>query len=289
MGAMEKGFVHYCCVSKGGRILQSYNNDNGGGDLEIEKLAALCLENVPQYHRWYSQTMNKRTYCCLMEDGFVYFAIAEVGLGNQALIRFLEHYRDEFKKITKRGSNSRLSWKGKGKGGMASSNLNSANLQEQLVPIIRQLITSLQNVGQSSNGSNGNGFNASSSPCGGGYRDVGEGSSSTKAPLLGMKSGKHEKRSKDHVIAMRGLELEEQCRSAERGLRVDSGSDDTGSTVSPGSMQKEMNASRRRSSSQTVKKKWCRLVRLVLAIDAGVCIILLGIWLVICKGFQCIR
>ncbi|KAK9757524.1 hypothetical protein RND81_01G168300 [Saponaria officinalis] len=289
MGTIEKGFVHYCCVAKGGKILQSYSDDNSstkfGKTLEIEKLAALCLENVPQFHKWYSQTMNKSTYCYLIEDGFVYFAIAEVGLGNQALIRFLEHYRDEFKKIAKRGSSLRLSWKGKGKNSTSNSNLNSINLQEQLVPVIRQLITSLQNVSQSSSG---NGLNPSSSPSGGCYGEVVESGTSTKAPLLGIKTGKQEKRSKEHVIGMRGIELEEQRKSSDRGSRVDSGSGDAGAAGTPVPLQREMSASRRRLSSQSVRRKWCRLVRLVLAIDAVVCIILLVIWLVICKGIQCI-
>ncbi|KAG6431917.1 hypothetical protein SASPL_103489 [Salvia splendens] len=35
--------------------------------------------------------------------------------------------------------------------------------------------------------------------------------------------------------------------------------------------------------------KWCRQVRTVLAIDAAVCVVLLVIWLVICKGLECIR
>ncbi|KAL9245146.1 hypothetical protein vseg_018829 [Gypsophila vaccaria] len=298
MGSIEKGFVHYCCVAKGGTILQSYINNinisrksdgnNSGETLEIEKLAALCLEKVPQYHRWYSQTMNKRTYCYLMEDGFVYFAIAEDGLPNRTLINFLENYRDEFKKAAKRSSGSRLSWKGKRKGNGPSSNLNSVNLQEQLVPVVQRLITSLQNVSQSSNEGNGgeNRFKPSSSPSGGRY---GESGSCTKAPLLGSKAGKQERRNKDHVIAMRGIELEEKSKSSERGLRDESGFDDIGASLSPVPLQKETNASRRRLSSQTIRKKWCRLVQLVLAIDAVVCITLLVIWLVVCKGVQCIR
>ncbi|KAK9748944.1 hypothetical protein RND81_02G092100 [Saponaria officinalis] len=294
---MEKGFVHYCCVAKGGIILQYYinnnnddnkinnNNNNCGENLEIEKLAALCLEKVPENHKWYSQTMNKRTYCYLMEDGFVYFAIAEDDLGNNALIRFLEHYREEFKKIAKKNSGSRLSWKGKRKGNGPNSSLN---LQEQLVPVVCRLIMSLQNVSQSGSDVNGNenGFKPSLYPCGGRY---GESASSTKAPLLGGKAEKHEKQSKDHVIAMRGIELEEPCKSSERGLGNESGFGETGASVSPVPLQKEMSVSRRKLSSQTVRRKWCRLVQLVLAVDAVVCIAMLVIWLVICKGIQCIR
>ncbi|XP_021775298.1 phytolongin Phyl1.1-like [Chenopodium quinoa] len=272
MGSMEKGFVHYCCVAKGGRILQAYS----GGDDEIEKLAALCLEKAPLCHRWYSQTMSKRTFMFLMEDGYVYFAIANEGIGNPALLQFLEHVRIEFKKIAKKSSGGR-------KGGASN-----VNLQEQLVPVIRQLITSLQNVSQT--GANGGSANPSSSPCVSYYGEVVEVATSTKAPLLGnSKTLKQDKKVKDHhMIAMRGIELEENRRSTDRGHRGDSDSNPAGATVSPLSLHKDMSSSMR-LRSQTTRRKWCRLVRLVLIVDAAVCILLFLAWLLICQGLQCVR
>ncbi|KNA17029.1 hypothetical protein SOVF_083790 [Spinacia oleracea] len=268
MGSMEKGFVHYCCVAKGGKILHAFN----GEDDEIEKLAAVCLERTPLCHRWYTQTMSGKTFMFLMEDGFVYFAIANEGIENSALLRFLERVRIEFKKITKKGSSFGR------KGGASNSNVN---LQEQLVPVIRQLITSLQNVSQT--GSNSKGSisitNPSSSPCNSYYGGVVEVTTSTKAPLLGnSKSLKQDKKVKDHhMIAMRGIELEENCSSAD--------SSTAGATVSPLALHKDMSSSMRMRS----RRKWCRLVRLVLVVDAVVCIILLLVWLLICHGFQCVR
>ncbi|KAL2893923.1 Phytolongin Phyl1.1 [Bienertia sinuspersici] len=217
MSSMEKGFVHFCCVARGGKILQAYS----GGDHEIEKLATLCLEIVPLYHRWYSQTMGGKTFIFLVEDGFVYFAIANEGIGNSALLQFLQHVRNEFKKITKKG----LSF---GRKGVASN--PNVNLQEQLVPAIRQLIASLQNVSQTG-AKNGTNSNLSSSPCNAYYGEVVEVATSTKAPLLGNKNGnKTEKKVKDHLmIGMRGMELEEDCRTAtDRGLRGDIESNNAG-------------------------------------------------------------
>lgn len=280
--------VYYCCVAKGGRIIQAYS----GGDLEIENLAALCLKSAPPFHRWYAQSMGRRTYGFLMEDGFIYFAIADIGLGIPGLLQFLEHVRDEFKNITKRNRGLGLNLKGNsGNLSNQSTNLSFVGLQEQLVPVIRQLITSLQNVSQSGD-DQGSVPLPSSSPyrCGSdGYGEF-ESATSTKAPLLG-KSCKQEKKT---MAAMRGIELEEHRRSADRGCKTDSDSNNQGVTVTvtvtPNPLQKEMSTSMRmRSASQTVRRKWCRLVRLVLVIDAAVCIVLLLVWLVICQGLQCIR
>ncbi|KAG6435215.1 hypothetical protein SASPL_100085 [Salvia splendens] len=44
-----------------------------------------------------------------------------------------------------------------------------------------------------------------------------------------------------------------------------------------------------KTSPQYLRDKWCRQVRIVVAIDAAVCVVLLVIWLVICKGLECIR
>nr|XP_033514183.1 phytolongin Phyl1.1-like [Nicotiana tomentosiformis] len=80
--------------------------------------------------------MAKKTFGFLMEEGYVYFAIADEGLGNGEVVRFLEQLRDEFRKVARKGS------------GRSMSNLNSLCLQEQLVPVIRHLITSLEHVSE---------------------------------------------------------------------------------------------------------------------------------------------
>ncbi|KAF7824922.1 phytolongin Phyl1.1 [Senna tora] len=245
--------VYYCCVSKNNRILYAYS----GGDHEIENIAALCLERAPAFHRWYFETIGKRTYGFLMEDGYVYFTIVDEGLGNSGVLRFLEHVRDEFRNLTKKGSRGSL------------SNMNSVYIQEKLVPVIRRLITSLENV-------SGNNMGLSPSPTN--LNGQIEGASSTKAPLLGKSSKQDKKKAKDHVIAMRDVELEEHRKSTDRGAK--------GASFS---LQKDLGSMRMRSGPQSIRKKWWRQVRIVLAIDAAVCLILFVIWLIICRGISCIR
>ncbi|XP_028806023.1 phytolongin Phyl1.1 [Neltuma alba] len=270
--------VYYCCVSKGNRILYAYS----GGDHEIENIAALCLEKAPSFHRWYFETIGKRTYGFLMEDGYTYFTIVDESLGNSGVLRFLEHVRDEFRNLAKKGSRGSL------------SNMNSIYIQEKLVPIIRRLITSLESV--SDNSSNwrdeASSFQVGLSPSPSNLNGQVEGASSTKAPLLGKSNKQDKKKAKDHVIAMRDVEVEEHRKSTDRGIKADSGNMDSNSQGGPGasfSLQKDLGSMRMRSGPQSIRKKWWRQVRIVLAIDAAVCLILFVIWLIVCGGISCIR
>ncbi|GMH31404.1 hypothetical protein Nepgr_033247 [Nepenthes gracilis] len=267
--------VFFCCVAKRGRILSAYSR----GDHEIDNLAALCVERSPPYHRRYFQTVGKRTFGFLMEDGYVYFAIVDDSLGNAGLLRFLEHVRKDFKNVTRKGLKGSI------------SNLNSICLQEQLLLVIRQLITSLENVSPadgdwaaSNHGPPNEDLRRSMS-----YSNADkEATTSSKALLLG-KSSKQDKKMKNHVIAMKDAESEEHWKSTDRGLWNDSDSNNHGVPISSPSLQREMGSMRMRTTSQSTRKKWCRQIRIVLAIDAVICIILFVIWLVICQGFKCTR
>ncbi|KAF5479354.1 hypothetical protein F2P56_000186 [Juglans regia] len=273
--------VYYCCIyrRRGNRILYTYS----GGDREIENLAILCLERTPPFHRWYFETMCKKTFGFLMEDGYVYFTIVDEGLGNSGVLRFLEHVQDEFKKVARKGSRGSF------------SSMSSIGLQEQLVPVIRRLITILENVSQG--GSDWTGETRSSlhvglSPPSHNVNGQIETVSSTKAPLLGKSSKQDKKKAKDHVIGTRDMELEENRRSTDRGVKVDLESLDShnqGGAGSSVSLQKDMGSMRIRSGSQSIRKKYWHQVRIVLAIDAVVCIILFVIWLLICRGISCLR
>ncbi|CAA2987123.1 phytolongin [Olea europaea subsp. europaea] len=269
-----QNIVYYCCVLKGDRVLYAYND----ADHEIENLAALCLEMTPPYHRWYFQTMNKKTFGFLMEDGYVYFAIVNESLGNPGFLRFLENLKDEFRKVAKRSSNRSM------------SNLNSVCLQEQLVPAIKSMVASLEQLSVTGSEWQAETSELSPSPSNNANGPIETRASSTKAPLLGKLSKQEKKQMKEHVIVMKHIELEEHRKSTDR-VMVDSGaidSNDQGPSVSPVSLHKDI-GSMRRSSSQNFQKKWCRHVRIVLAIDALVCLLLFLVWLGICHGVKCIR
>lgn len=278
MGSIQPT-VYYCCVSRGNRILYAYS----GGDHEIENLATLCLDKAPPFHRWYFETSGKRTYGFLIEDGYVYLTIVDESLGSPGVLQFLEHLRDEFKKIARKGSRGSL------------SSMNSVGLQEQLVPVIHRLITSLENVSPGASNWTADtrpSLHPGLSPSPGTANGQTEVATSTKAPLLGKSNKQEKKKAKDHVIAMRDIELEEHRRSADRGVNLDSSTLDSNNQGGAGSsiaLQKDSGSMRIRSGSQSIRKKWCRQVRIVLAIDAAVCVVLFVIWLLICHGIECIR
>ncbi|KAK8648032.1 hypothetical protein V6N13_128794 [Hibiscus sabdariffa] len=270
--------VQYFCVSKGNRILYEYS----GGDHEIEKMAALCLERTPSFHKWYFETIGKQTFGFLFEDGCAYFAIADEAVENHGVLRFLEHMRDEFRNVTRKGSRSSF------------SSMSSTGIEEQLVPVIRRLITSLEQVSNSGNDwkaeiplSNYSGLSPSPSNANAQHQAA----SSTKAPLLG-KPSKQVKKNKDHVIAVRDIELEEHRKSTERAVRTDPTALDSNNQNGASSsitLQKDLGSTRIRPGSQNIHKKWCRQVRIVLAIDAAICLVLLVVWLSICRGISCTR
>lgn len=265
--------VYYCCVSNGVKVLYGFNN---GDDVEIEKLAALCLEKVPSHHKWYFQTMCKKSFGFLIEDGYVFFAIFDESIGGVGKLEFLEHFRDEFKKVAKKASKR------------SGSGLKLDVVQEKMEPVVRRLIASLDKESNACrdskstlspyNGSDSNGQNDS----------VG----STRAPLLGKSSKQEKRKTRDHVISVRenGAADENRKSGDKGGAKVDSSSidpDNQGGSVD-GIASKEV-SSMSRSTTQTIRNKWCRQVRIVLAIDVAVCLILFIVWIVVCRGTECIR
>ncbi|XWS68236.1 hypothetical protein CRYUN_Cryun04dG0073200 [Craigia yunnanensis] len=276
MGSIQNT-VHYCCVSKGNRTLYEYS----GGDHEIENLASLCLERTPPFHKWYFETIGKKTFRFLIEDGYVYFTIVDEGLENHCVLQFLEHMRDEFKNVARKGSRGSF------------SGMSSIGIQEQLVPVIPRLITSLEHVSYSGNylkAQTPSSDHTGVSPSPSNANVQLEAASSTKAPLLGKFSKQEKKNLKDHVIAVRDTELEEHRESTDRGVKVDSAALDSNNqngASSSVSLQRDSGSMRIRTGSQNIRKNWWRQVRIVLAIYAAVCLLLFVIWLSICKGIVC--
>ncbi|KFK45080.1 hypothetical protein AALP_AA1G341000 [Arabis alpina] len=246
MGSIQNR-VHYCCVSKDNQILYAYNS----GDQHNDSLAALCLEKTPPFHKWYFETISKRTFVFLIEDGFVYFAIVDDVLKKSSVLDFLEHFKNESKKVNTGGSNS------------------FSNVQDQLV---RRLIASLELVAETNELT----CLPLSSPT------EQSGANSTKAPLLGRSNKQEKKKGKDHVNTLKGIEIEEQRKSTDR-VNV------TGCSNVPSAEATYVPRTGRSGGSQSFEKKWRRQVQIVLAIDAAICLMLFGVWLAICQGIECTR
>ncbi|KAL1222179.1 Phytolongin Phyl1.2 [Cardamine amara subsp. amara] len=256
MGSIQNT-VHYCCVSRDNQILYAYNN--GGDQRNNESLALLCLEKTPSFHKWYFETINKRTFGFLIEDGFVYFAIVDEVFRRSSVLDFLEKFRDELKKANRKNSR-----------GSFSGSISFSNVQDQLV---RRLIASLETDLTCL---------PLSSPSIDGTEQQSDAANSTKAPLLGRSNKQEKKKGRDHVNSLRGIELEEHRKSNDRGNVTECSSD---SSVATTYVQRRG----RSGGSQCIERKWRRQLKIVLAIDAAICLTLLGVWLVICQGIECTR
>uniref|UniRef100_A0A7N0UUQ0 Longin domain-containing protein n=2 Tax=Kalanchoe fedtschenkoi TaxID=63787 RepID=A0A7N0UUQ0_KALFE len=265
MDSSQGGSIYYCSVSRGDQVLFTHSN----GDQEIENLAAACVERAPLFHKWYSHTEGKRTFAFLMDDGYVYFTIADERLGNQGILQFLKHVKDEFKKMAKKYP----------KEIMLGS--RPVRLQEKFTPILVRLITLQESVSES-----GIIWPAGTPSPLHGPMEV---PYPTNAPLLGKPSEK--KKSRDHHVSRRDVELEERRKSTDKSVKVDLTSfeaDNRGIHGSASPLPKDYRTLKR-SGSQIIRANWCRQVRIVLAIDAIICVILLVIWLFICHGIECVQ
>lgn len=230
----------YCCIAKGKRILYSYNSKG----LELEALAALCLENSPPFHRWYFHTIGTRTFGYLMEGGCTYFAIVDPSLGTLEILQFLKHMRDGFKRVSMNGFHG------------------------EVVPIIQQLISSLQRMPRPATISVDESLEGNVSS---------DGSTSGWTPLLG--NSKHDKRKmKDKVV-----ETHEDCEDLIDRVKINMPPEPVGSM----SLQKSSSLTRTQAP-QVAQRLWWRHVKLVVAADIILCLVLFGVWLAVCKGFKCI-
>ncbi|XP_010930542.2 phytolongin Phyl1.1 [Elaeis guineensis] len=137
--------------------------------------------------------------------------------------------------------------------------------QDELVPFIGRLISSLKSMSwnQTSDGASTDGS-----------------TNSARMLLLRKASEKYDgEKSKE-----RALETEDGGEEhSDRGIRIELPHEPVGSVVS---LRKSL-SSRSRGPQHARKLWWCQ-VKVVLAIDVILCLVLFGVWLGVCRGFQCL-
>ncbi|TVU43743.1 hypothetical protein EJB05_10234, partial [Eragrostis curvula] len=239
----------YCCIARGRKVIYCYNS-NDSGDPQAESTAALCLEHAPAHHRHYVHTSGSRSYAYLMTDGHTFFAIIDPCVGNAGALQFLERVRDVFR----------------------NANAHRNGLHDSLVPAVQRLVASLEKMPHAA-------FILEENADRGGSHE--SSTTSSKVPLLG-KSGsrKEKKKSKDKTASPSDGENEQH---GTRGVRIDMPEDEVGG------MSLERSASQARLRRQQPSRSlWMRHVKIIIIIDAVICLVLFAAWLAVCKGFQCV-
>jgi hypothetical protein len=242
----------YCCIAKGNQILYTCDNLNSNSNFnsssnshsqELESLVLLCLENAPAHHNHFFHTVGTRTFGYIMADGLTYFAIVDPSVGNLGILNFLQQVRDGYRNSMRNG------------------------VKDSLVPVIKRLIVSLDNMPRSTF------FNHEIPESG-----TSDGSTSSKVPLLGKNKSRKKLKDKE-----RGNGENVDVRE----VRIDITSDE-GRTGTSFSVERttSMGRTRHQLSGNIV---WCRYVKIVIAIDVVICVVLFIVWLVVCRGFDCVK
>ncbi|KAL5220780.1 hypothetical protein ABZP36_025493 [Zizania latifolia] len=226
-----------------------YCYNSKDGDPHMEATAVLCLENAPLYHRHYIHTAGSRSYCYLMADGHTFFAIIDPSVGNVGALQFLERVRDVFRTVNRNG------------------------FHNSLVPAVQRLVASLEKMPHSAFVLEENvekGEPSDSSSC-----------TSSKVPLLGRSASRKDKKKAKEKAVSAGVGENE--RHGTRGVRIDIPPNEVGGM----SLERSTSQSRlrRQQSSQSL---WVYNVKIVIIVDAIICLLLFAVWLAVCKGFQCV-
>ncbi|KAK9145572.1 hypothetical protein Sjap_005475 [Stephania japonica] len=256
----DSDFVFYASISRRTTVLAEFiNSSSVDGDLET--LGSQCLARYPQLHLSFSHTIRKRIYTFLIDDPFVFFAIIDEKLGKSTSFDLLECVKDVFFKILR--SNSLKSDEG-------FEDLSSYCFQDELEPVFASLIVR----------------DCKMMP----LRSLGEMFSSDDCRKNGVLVKKKRRSVEEMTIPMMKSDSGSNRETLiENGIDVVNGDD--GRREFGVSAPKKV-ISNGCSSSSSVglngRKMWRRHVWTVLVLDLVVCFGLFGVWLWVCKGFECL-
>ncbi|GJN12660.1 hypothetical protein PR202_ga30955 [Eleusine coracana subsp. coracana] len=256
----------YCCIARGRTVIYSYNSKDG--DPAVESLAALCLEHAPSHHRHFVHTSGSRTFAFLnpaADGGHTFFAIIDPCVGSAGALQFLERVRDVFR--------------------TANNNSHRNGLHDSmLVPAVQRLVASLEKMPHAAfvlDDEN----DSSASTC-----------TSSKVPLLGKSGSRNEKKKKSKDKAKKKNNVlspgdgDDEQHAGTRGVRIDM-PPTPAEGVGGGGMSLERSTSQARLRSrqqQPSRSLWMRHVKIIIVVDAVICLVLFAAWLAVCKGFQCV-
>lgn len=223
---------------------------NGEQSPDLSPFAKKCIELTPPHHSMFSHTQRHKTYLFLVDDPFVYFAIFHDSLGKSEGLRFLNGVKLGFCELIKGG---------------AIRNFNHLGLQAQFDFILRGLLSDSESL--TSPGS--------------------VVSSDSRNPSLDSTNGVFSA----PLLSSPGKGLKKKKRFFGETANGDCGKD--GNFENKVDVGDEMNGyvpqnSPFSSDRQKAKQVWKKQVWVVLLLDLFVCVILFGVWLWVCRGFQCI-
>ncbi|KAF8008421.1 hypothetical protein BT93_K2179 [Corymbia citriodora subsp. variegata] len=252
----------YICIARGGAA-SSILAEFAGGDPDLLPLARQCALHAPPHHASFSHTLRRRSYTFLIADPLAYFVVSDEALEKSEVLRFLDRLRSSFEAAVGREV------------ARCPDDRSPGCFQPQFDKVLRELM-------RPGGDSGGDGFDSMTTSAESSRNPSLDGGGAFMAPLLGSpgKGLKKKKRSNNESAAKgdaKDLNFEDKVDVSDEanGLCRDF----------PASIQKSSVHSGER---QRAKQVWKKHVWVVLTIDLVVCVALFGVWLWVCRGFQCI-
>ncbi|XWS50344.1 hypothetical protein CRYUN_Cryun12cG0080000 [Craigia yunnanensis] len=253
--------IFYACIAKGPTILAEFSSKEAG----IESLAQKCIEKTPPLHSMFSHTVSKRTYTFLIDDPFAYFLIFHEDLEKSESFWFLDRLKCAFEDFLLTGLI------------VGTDNLTPNCLQSHFNPIFSEIMAlDLESVTSPTKESRNSSL------------DSNKGKRTVVAPLLGNPIKELKKKKRSGGLEVKGGEAKDGGGGIGMENKVDVSD---GFRDFPVSMQKSGAAGFYLGGGdrqQKAKQTWRKHVWVVLILDLLVCATLFGIWLWVCRGFQCI-
>lgn len=268
--------VYYSAVAKGTAILAEHVTE---GNIDLPRVASVCLENVPPLHSRFSYTTNQRRFICLLDGVLIYCAIMDEALSKADAFSFLQKVRDAFKSF------------GKERG--MSLTLGGHFLDEEMVPVMQNLASSCVGVPQREKIHIDTELQAQRD----GEVDLEVSSPSAVAPLYEMSDREFDSKTEEKPLGSRspwipliGKLRKGKKRCKEQGQEVMVAGEDQGKVTGLEILADRGTGTGTEKSKDTdVHKLWRRKVMIVVVLDVIACITLLVVWLAVCQGISCLK
>eukprot|EP00250_Pteridium_aquilinum_P014591 c22081_g2_i1 orf=258-1103(+) len=271
--------VYYTAVAKGAVILAEYTAE---GNADLPAIAASFLDNVPPLHSRFSYTTNQRRFICLIDSVLTYCAIVDEALCKEDAFSLLQKVCDAFKAF------------GKGRG--KSLTLGAHFLDEEMVPVMRNLAASFVGVPQREKER----FEAELQAQRDTEVDLEVSSPSAVAPLYNMTDHEFDSKTEEKPLGPRSprMPLIGKVRKGKKKTKDPQAKevlvDDRGKVMDKGEsfeivVDGGLGATAEKNKNIDAQTLWRRKVMFVVMLDVLACSILLAVWLGVCRGISCLN
>ncbi|EFJ26627.1 hypothetical protein SELMODRAFT_412990 [Selaginella moellendorffii] len=254
-----QNLIFYASIAQGTNILAECLDDDPG----FAAAMAESLASLPPMHKTVTFAANNRLACYLIQPPLTYCGVFDEVFGKEHGFTFLGQIQSDFRRLLLlRGLQE------------DRDELQNYHLDRDVLPVMRNAINDATGR-QCYEGFSDQSFDDSVPLMGKGRLERRMSGDSTQAqfssscsPLARGKSSKHKQYELREVV----MERCDKSDGPAQAMETSSGGKSVGNS---------------RMRAQWQRMRCCCSMKFILAIDAVVCVVLLSVWLAVCRGFRC--